>query len=310
MTMEPQSLIDWAKDEFVPDEMVYKNAAVGQVKAFREAAEAMRADPFVVSTHRSKSIDLPVVEFRTKYGVRCIVRDNFHDVKASVWCPGPCDHDLFGLPAGGDSYLHPVYFEGFEDGWIHEPFVLGARKFSVCLSWDRLIPFAQALRWAFYDEDGKARDFTQKPSSRPKGPYFDTAAAMRRVATYSFFPVIYMRSTVSVLYRFFRAEEPIDPDEARLRAAFTRQAPGYDGKVSDEPIPYLDLDFTSGCSEPVDAWLRILDKLVKERRKDPSVRRLGDDVGARVNVARMTPELRARAEGLGCLELLRKPDHR
>lgn len=308
--MDPQALDDWARNNFVPDEMVYKNGAIEQVKTFLEAAEVMDADPFVVSTHRSKSIELPVVEFRTKYGVRCIVRDNFHDIKMSVWCPEPCNHDLFGIPAGGDGYLHPVYFEGFKDEWIHEPFVLGAKKFSVCLSWLQLVPFAQALRWAFYDDDGKARDFTQKQHSRPKGPYFDTAVAMRRVATYSFFPVVYMRGTVSVLYRFFKADEPIEPDEARLRAAFTRQAPGYGGMVSDEPIPYLNLDFTSGCPEPVDAWLKVLDKLVSERRKDPSVRRLGDDAGARVNVARMTPELRARAEALGCLELLRKPDYR
>lgn len=281
--------------------MYWKGAAEREFERFFEFAKTLGGEPVVVSTHRSKSISLPVVEVATPYGVRCIVRDNFHDIKVSVWCPEPCDHDLFGLPAGGDSYLSRVYFEGFQGEWIHDPFVLGAQKFSVCLG--PLIPFAQALRWKF--------EPPEKDREKPKTPdnsWFDVEAAIRLVAVNSFFPVLYRRSTVSVLYRFFKPDEPIEPDEARLRVAFTRKAPNYKGVVEDTPIPYLDLDFTSGCPEPVDDWLRVLNKLVKERREDSTVDRLGDDIGARVNVYRLTPELRSRAEELGCLEMLRPPE--
>lgn len=61
--MDPKPLGEWAASYDVPDEMIYKPGAMRQVDHFREVAEAMGAEAFVVSTHRSKSIDLPVVEF-------------------------------------------------------------------------------------------------------------------------------------------------------------------------------------------------------------------------------------------------------
>jgi len=295
-------LDEWVRRNPIDDDLLWKKSALAMFEDFAQFAKELGGEPTVVSTHRSKSVILPVMEVRTKYGVRCIVRDNFHDINVSVWCPAPCNHDLFGLPAGDEGYL---FFQGFDAEWQHEPFVLGTTEFSAVLGCKTFMPFAQALRWAFYDEEGKPRDFIQEQRSRPKGNYFDVELAMRRTAAASFFPVLYTPSTVSVTYRFFRTDEPVEPDEERLRKAFTKQGPGYGGKVDGRPIPYLTLNFCSGCPEPVDSWLKVLDKLVKERRSDTAVDRLGDSVGARVNVTRLTPELRGRAEELGCFELLR-----
>ena len=290
----------WIEKHPIHEEMIWKNAAGQQFQEFFEFAKLLGGEPIVVSTHQSKSIELPVIEVTTPYGVRCILRDNFHDINASVWCPEPCNHDLFGLPSQSESYL---FFQGFRPEWQLPPFVLGTSEFSLVLGYKTLLPFAQALRWLFWDEEGKPRDLTKAPASYPSGSYFENERTARRVAANSFFPMLYNRSTVSVTYRFFKADEPIEPDEAKLRRAFTRQAPGYDGKVKDEPIPHLTLNFTSGCPEPVDAWLRVLNTLVKERRKDPTVKRLGDHLGAEVKVTRLTPELRARIDELGCDEL-------
>lgn len=301
--MEPQRLDAWIRTNPIDDDLLWKDSALAMFEDFAKFAKELRGEPTVVSTHRSKSVLLPVLEVVTPYGVRCIIRDNFHDVNASVWCPVPCEHDLFGLPAGDEGYL---FFQGFEPDWQLEPFVLGTAGFSAVLGARDLMPFAQALRWAFYDEEGNPRDFTQRPRSRPKGPYFDVEIARRRTAAASFFPVLYYPGRVSVTYRFFRSDVPIDPDEEKLRTAFTRQGPDYNGDVQDGPIPYLTLNFCSGCPEPVDSWLRVLDKLVRERRADTAVERLGDETGAQVKVTRLTPELRARAEELGCLELLRR----
>lgn len=301
-------LEDWVKQNAIRDEMVYKNGALAQFEDLVQFAEELGGVPCVVSTHRSKSIDLPVIEVTTDYGVRCIVRDNFHDIKVSVWCPSPCDHDLFGLPAGGGNYLHSVYFEGFKKEWVHDPFVLGAKEFSVCLGYSTLLAFATALRWKFEpvpEDHGPKHEWPW----RPKSDYFNIERVARNIATQAMFPVLYHRQTVFVLYRFFkqdlRVEPVISPNVELLRRAFTRQAPGYDGKVKNEPIPYLNLDFTSGCPEPVDEWLLTLNTLVKERREDKLVKRLGDDIGACVLVNRMDPELRSRAKSLGCTYLLR-----
>lgn len=299
-------LDEWIKENRVSPEMIWKRSAHKEFRDFFEFADILGGVPRVISTHRSKSIVLPVMEVETPYGIRCVVRDNFHDIKVSVWCPEPCDHDLFGLPAGSDTYLHPVYFEGFEKEWIHEPFVLGNRKFSACLGYRTFLPFAKALRWKFEPEK---EDGPRKPKF-PDDPWFLTELSVRANAENCLFPVLYHMGTITRLIRFFRPSEPMPPNEDLLRRAMVRQGVGYGDEPNEDPLPYMSLDFTSGCPEPVDDWLRTLDRLTKERREDDSINRLGDKVGARVNVYRMTPELRARTEELGCLELLKPNDER
>lgn len=299
-----ETLEDWAKANIPGDQMVYKKGAEGQFQDFLNFAEKLGAKTRVVSTHRSKSIALPVVEFTTPYGVRCIARDNFHDIKVSVWAPSPCDHDLFGLVAGGDSYLAGCYFEGFVSEWVHKPFVLGSDKFSVCLGYRELEPFALALRWKYEPVPEDRR----KPRM-PDHEYFRIHTMMRMVAKNAYFPVIYHRPHISGFYNFFDPGEEMAPNADLLRKALTQQGEAYD-KVSPLPVPYIHIDFSGGCPRPYDAWLSTLNTIIKERREDPKVERLGKEMGAVVNVYRLTPELLELAKRMELTEVLREPDHR
>jgi len=294
-------LNEWTEKNPIKDEMLWKKSALGQLEHLGNFAAILGGEPYVVNTHRSKSIILPVIEVRTPYGVRVFVRDNFYDIKVSVEAPRPCDNDLFGLLAGGDGYLAFCYFEGFQDEWIHPPFVLGAEKFSVSSNWDEFLSLAKALRWYF---DGQNAELL-------KGDELISKETVRRfMAEAGQLPMLFHPATVSGLYRFFETAKDIEPNEGRLREALTRQGPGYDGKVSDKPLPYVDLDFSAGCPKPVDAWLTVLDKLIQERRVDPKADRLGGDLGVRVNVYRLTEALKNRAQELGLKAILVPPDNR
>jgi len=80
------------------------------------------ATAFVIGTHTSKSVPLPVYALeRPDRGLRIILRDNFHDWKMSVISEVPVEIDLSGLcytasprePEYTGNCLASVYFEGF-----------------------------------------------------------------------------------------------------------------------------------------------------------------------------------------------------
>lgn len=291
----------WSEQNTVPDEMTWKGGVAPMFKDFVEFANIVGGEPMVISTHRSKSIRLPVVQVTTPYGVRITMRDNFHDIKVSVEAPKPVKENLFGLAAGADSYLHRVYFEGFPSEFIFDPFVPGATKFSLCCGDRSFLSVARAVRYQF---DG------QNPDVIKDDAIIQELIAWKKTAEAERFPVLFRPSTVSVTYRFFETETDIPPNEEKLREALTKQGPGYDGKIDPTPIPFLELDFSGGCPKPVDEWLTTLNQLVYECRNDPNVSRLGGHRGARVNVLRLTQELKERAKALKLEELLVKPDHR
>lgn len=291
----------WSEQNTVSDNMTWKGGVAPMFKDFADFAEIVGGEPMVISTHRSKSISLPVVQVTTPYGVRITMRDNFHDIKVSIESPKPVTENLFGLAAGADSYLRPVYFEGFPSEFIFEPFVPGATKFSLCCGARSLLSVARAVRYQF---DGR------NPYVIKDDEIIQDLITWKKTAEAEGFPVLFRPGTVSVTYRFFETQADIPPNEDKLREAFTKQAPGYDGKIDPKPIPYLELDFSGGCPKPVDEWLMMLNQLVYECRNDPNVSRLGGDRGARVNVLRLTQDLKERAKALKLAELLVPPNHR
>jgi hypothetical protein len=278
----------WLKNNPIPPEMYYKGGALAQFEVFRKFAQILGGPLEVASTHRSKSIVLPVIKVTTPWGLTCYARDNFHDINVSVESPRPFVTDLFGLPASGDSYL---YFQGFEEAWQFPVFTMGCSRFSACLS--NLEALAHALVW------DHRRGLGESPVV-PRDPEIRTRLAVRAMAEAAFFPMVYQKADVSCTYFLFENQEDIEPPTENLQKALTARSE-YSGKK----VSYLTLDFTSGCPKPVDSWLRTLDKLAAERRSDDEIERLGGNRGAQVTVTRMTPELRARAEELGCLELLK-----
>jgi len=114
--------------------MIWKSAARAQVGRFEALAqivgvgigerhERVLVGAFVIATHRSKSIDLPVVRFeRPDLGVAFVLRDNFYNWKLSVLTERPIVDDGFQYlfnttPPPEPDYtgdpLRDCYFEGF-----------------------------------------------------------------------------------------------------------------------------------------------------------------------------------------------------
>jgi hypothetical protein len=130
------SLRDWMEANLPRDEMLWRGSAVDQMVFVRETLNQLvwtgvpwadRGEPMVISTHRSKSIDLPVYELsRPDVGIRLVMRDNFYNWKLSVLSERPLDVDLSGLckttPPVDRNYtgdaLSEVYFEGFPSNLV------------------------------------------------------------------------------------------------------------------------------------------------------------------------------------------------
>ena len=83
---------EWISQQLVEDEMLWKGAFSSQMVFLRDELQSLVSAGLswrkrkeaevarVISTHTSKSIVLPVVEFaRPDLGVRFIVRNNFHE---------------------------------------------------------------------------------------------------------------------------------------------------------------------------------------------------------------------------------------
>jgi len=126
------TLRDWISEQLVHDEMLWKGAYNLQMLFLRDHVQFLIGTglplkeattlAMVISTHRSKSIDLPVVRLdRPDIGLSFVMRNNFYDWKLTVLSTRPIEADLAGLfftePPSEPEYtgdgLHPVYFEGF-----------------------------------------------------------------------------------------------------------------------------------------------------------------------------------------------------
>jgi hypothetical protein len=131
------SLSDWARDTRVEDTLFWKGTAHNQVEFvlkelgpfaagihdYALAEESLR----VISTHRSKSVDLPVYRIiNMELDMEFILRNNFYNWKFSVISSKPILAEFTGLfytsppvePDYTGDHLAPVYFEGFPEKYI------------------------------------------------------------------------------------------------------------------------------------------------------------------------------------------------
>lgn len=85
-------------DEFrdIRDEMLWKQAALEQLKGFEDLAGRLGAEIHVVGNHMSKSIPLPVVGFQIGDNM-FFLRDNFYDVNLCVRAKDPVELPLADL---------------------------------------------------------------------------------------------------------------------------------------------------------------------------------------------------------------------
>jgi len=125
--MEPQLLKDWLKENRIDDNMVYKGGYNHQIEfmitTLGRAFIDLKWDTYenvlkVISTHRSKSIELPVYQI-VWHDTEFIMRNNFHDWKVTVLSDG---EPIKGLGKtqlfNPNEKINSCYCEGFEEDWV------------------------------------------------------------------------------------------------------------------------------------------------------------------------------------------------
>jgi hypothetical protein len=145
--------LQWLQDNPVPDTMFWKSNANAQTGTWLGLCHLIgsglhykksQACLSVISTHRSKSIVLPVVQYdRSDIGLVLTMRDNFHGVKLSVQSERPIGYAeelscLFHTtppicPEYTGDPMHPVYFEGFPENLVYGYYSANPRQFSADL---------------------------------------------------------------------------------------------------------------------------------------------------------------------------------
>ncbi len=140
----------WMNSQTVADEMLWKGSWGRQLQFFRDRivpmfcaglySEEREGIATVISTHRSKSIELPVYKLhRPDIGLTMVFRDNFYNWKVSVFSEKPVNVNFMGLahttppiePNYTGNPLAPVYFEGFPREWIFGYYSENQSRFSL-----------------------------------------------------------------------------------------------------------------------------------------------------------------------------------
>jgi hypothetical protein len=129
-----EKLQDWFMANPIKEEMRYKKAAEDQIMFIRDVIGNLldirgEKKQLVISTHTSKSIVLPVYALILP-GTEIIMRGNFHDWKVSISSGQDLEVNPEGLFDAGKQIAY-VYCEGFEKGWVHEPYARNHKRFTV-----------------------------------------------------------------------------------------------------------------------------------------------------------------------------------
>lgn len=149
-------LLTYIRDNEISDNMLYKDDAMQQMIYMRDTIghDLCQVPMFVVSTHVSKSIELPVYGFVLRNGVKIIARDNFYGWMVSVVLPYNLPLGYFDMDIFSDNEKFN-YIEGFKSQWIYDPYDPGSKtrsKFTVGINNDYILyMFIYKLIKAFPD---------------------------------------------------------------------------------------------------------------------------------------------------------------
>ena len=120
--------------------MLWKKSAIDQEIFLRDTicTNLLHTHSFVISTHTSKSIKLPVYAFLMHNGIKVICRENFYGWKMSIELPKPKPFaDILPKDIISEGYkedIHNCYFEGFKNEWVYpgyNPDDINQTKFSI-----------------------------------------------------------------------------------------------------------------------------------------------------------------------------------
>lgn len=139
-------LTQWLAENPVDSRMFWKRAAEEQFIQLVAIGALLEVEPTVISTHRSKSITLPVVSFeRPDIGLLVVIRGNFYDYKLSVRSERPIADagfaDLFATAPDGSygASLSSCYFEGFPEDLVFGHYSKNPRRWSASLGDDKAL---------------------------------------------------------------------------------------------------------------------------------------------------------------------------
>ena len=131
-----EHLLYFMRKQEIPEEMIWKRAAINQECFIRDVIGNMLKVPtFKISSHVSKSILLPVYGFTMRNGIKVYCRENFYGWKLSIELPKERpDHPFVDIlpedliSEGYKSDESDVYFEGFKTKWVHKGYRPDDRK--------------------------------------------------------------------------------------------------------------------------------------------------------------------------------------
>lgn len=129
-----QLLLYWMRKDNIDDKMLWKKAAEHQECFLRDeiCTNLLHTHAFVVSTHTSKSIQLPVYFFMMHNGIKVVCRENFYGWMLSVKLPKDRPYediipkDL--IECGYDGDISDCYFEGFRKEWVFKGYKPNDKK--------------------------------------------------------------------------------------------------------------------------------------------------------------------------------------
>lgn len=135
----------WLEDNVPNDRLTYASGCRHQIRFVLDELvrliapdldfDAMNNVATVISTHRSKSVCLPVFSLK-RPGLQLILRNNFYNWKLSVISDSPVEADFSGLfhttppldPDYTGNPLSSVYFEGFPEDLVFGYYESGDKR--------------------------------------------------------------------------------------------------------------------------------------------------------------------------------------
>lgn len=139
----PVDLTAWKRVHDVPETRIWRDQFHNQMHFIGYIIDALIRKDYedfkdnsvmVISTHRSKSIDLPVYQIDLeKYGVEMILRDNYYNWKVSVNSKKPLDCDFMGI-FDPDEKWSSLYCEGFPYDKVYGSYNENHSQFTVELT--------------------------------------------------------------------------------------------------------------------------------------------------------------------------------
>lgn len=129
-----QGLLYFMRKQKLDDNLLWKDASISQELFVRDTicGNLLKVHGFVVSTHYSKSCELPVYFITMRNGIKLIMRYNFYDWKVSVETPDnqpalpanylPTDLMTFSMVNGKLEKIPQCYLEGFKKEWCYDAY--------------------------------------------------------------------------------------------------------------------------------------------------------------------------------------------